>query len=409
MAKTSRHSHANVQTSHAARLPLLDRAARLIGLRLDEFLAYEPFLASPDRVYELHEMRIAAKRLRYTMEIFQDAYTLHTRVGAEFAQSLEAVKAIQEYLGALHDADVLVPRLLEHLGYILRDGYGTHSSEEDSRKDSQKEGFDTEGFDMEGRPIAGVHRVDYDACRGLLNLCTQTRDGRDASYGQLLEAWRTMKAARQFDRLRDLLTGKGIKEETSRQAGKENAVTGENAFGDGMVPASALPALSLPAASSQDVSKETFQATFQESSQDTSARTAKETDAHDAVNRQNAQVRRAPGEPGHVAAARRRANAERGGQGNGESGSEGRGSGSRKPDRGEPKAEQAGETSEGNADQSTAQTVDGAFVIRDAKHADRAAKHAARVGGSKSTRGKDGGKNARPRSATRRKDASRPA
>ncbi len=390
MAKPSRHSHAPTPDD-AARLPLLVNAARLIGLRLDEFLAYEPFLASPDSVYELHEMRIAAKRLRYTMEIFQDAYTLHTNAGGEFAQSLEAVKTIQEHLGALHDADVLVPRLLEHLDYILRDGYGTHSS------------------DMEGRPIAGVHRVSYDACRGLLTLCTQTRDGRDASYGQLLEAWGAMKAARQFDRLRDLLTSEEEKEE--KEQGKkrggleENTVMGESASVDSIVPES-----SLSAAPSEDTAQKISTGNHKETSERT-ASTAKETDAHDAANRQNAQVRRAPGEPGHVAAARRRANAERGGQSNGQSGSGARGNGDRRPDGGKPKAEQAGKTSEGTADADRA--AEGAFTVRDARRADRAARSKStrgNSGGGKNASGKDGsGKNARPRSSARRKDASRPA
>jgi CHAD domain-containing protein len=45
-----------------------------IQKRLDEFLFFEVFLFDPSRKEELHQMRIAAKRLRYTLEIFSKLY-----------------------------------------------------------------------------------------------------------------------------------------------------------------------------------------------------------------------------------------------------------------------------------------------------------------------------------------------
>jgi hypothetical protein len=66
---------------------------------------FAPAIRDPANVEELHNMRIAAKRLRYTMELFAPVFD------KEFAQTLKVVEDIQERLGAIHDADVIVPLL----------------------------------------------------------------------------------------------------------------------------------------------------------------------------------------------------------------------------------------------------------------------------------------------------------
>ena len=69
----------------------------------------EADINDPDRVAELHAMRIAAKRLRYTMELFAPFYS------DDFRAAITHVKKIQEQLGNIHDADVLVPQLAAYL------------------------------------------------------------------------------------------------------------------------------------------------------------------------------------------------------------------------------------------------------------------------------------------------------
>jgi hypothetical protein len=164
--------------------PLIVNAALILGTRLGEMLAYESALSDPDRVYELHQMRIAAKRLRYTMEMFQDAYEAFSRFGKPFAAATDEIKQLQEHLGELHDADVLAPQLTEHLARLLKPGYGT---------------------DKRGEPVVGVHHVDFDACQGLLTLCQEIRTQRDARYRQLLEHWEQLQAQDYFGKLRALL------------------------------------------------------------------------------------------------------------------------------------------------------------------------------------------------------------
>jgi CHAD domain-containing protein len=89
---------------------LHQRAAEAIRLRLEELLAYEPHIVHPERVAELHQMRIAAKHLRYTLEVFEPLYDRALR------KPIKIVKEIQELLGEVHDCDVwidYVPQFIE--------------------------------------------------------------------------------------------------------------------------------------------------------------------------------------------------------------------------------------------------------------------------------------------------------
>lgn len=73
-----------------------------IQSHLDEFLFFEVFIFDPGREKELHQMRIAAKKLRYSLEVFSDLYNHET----DFA--LDIARQSQEILGQIHDADVWI-------------------------------------------------------------------------------------------------------------------------------------------------------------------------------------------------------------------------------------------------------------------------------------------------------------
>lgn len=92
--------HARVYEIDALPTDLYARAGEAIRLRLEEFLAYEPHVAHPDRAAELHAMRIAAKHLRYTLEVFEAVY------GSTLRKPLKVLKEIQDLLGDIHDCDV---------------------------------------------------------------------------------------------------------------------------------------------------------------------------------------------------------------------------------------------------------------------------------------------------------------
>lgn len=85
-----------------------------IQSRLDEFLFYEVFIFNPNRISELHQMRIKAKRLRYALEVFSELYQLET----DFA--LDITRQVQEYLGNIHDCDVWISFLPEFMEKEMR-------------------------------------------------------------------------------------------------------------------------------------------------------------------------------------------------------------------------------------------------------------------------------------------------
>ena len=66
--------------------------------------AYAPALPGAD-VPTLHALRIEGKRLRYVLEFFEEPF------GPGAAEVIEIVTALQDHLGALHDADVTCGRL----------------------------------------------------------------------------------------------------------------------------------------------------------------------------------------------------------------------------------------------------------------------------------------------------------
>jgi len=56
--------------------PFRENAARIVRTRLDELYSFDPAIRDPRNVTELHDMRIAAKRLRYVLEIVGFAFGL---------------------------------------------------------------------------------------------------------------------------------------------------------------------------------------------------------------------------------------------------------------------------------------------------------------------------------------------
>jgi hypothetical protein len=69
-------------------------------VRAAEFYSWEPAIDDDARVKDLHQLRISAKRLRYTLELFRDLF------GETGERSIERVREVQEQLGTLHDIEV---------------------------------------------------------------------------------------------------------------------------------------------------------------------------------------------------------------------------------------------------------------------------------------------------------------
>jgi CHAD domain-containing protein len=99
-------------SSAAAKRPsraLLKRARKYVLAAAEELTSHQDSLAEPQQIARHHEMRIAAKRLRYTMEVFRPAYD------GELDGQIDSVKDVQTLLGEVHDCDLWIERLANFL------------------------------------------------------------------------------------------------------------------------------------------------------------------------------------------------------------------------------------------------------------------------------------------------------
>ncbi len=93
--------------------PVVENLDRIVRVRLAELLAFMPRAADPAQVEALHDMRIAAKRLRYILEIAHPCFGDYART------AVNRVKDLQELLGELHDCDVQSEGLEAFLGDLV--------------------------------------------------------------------------------------------------------------------------------------------------------------------------------------------------------------------------------------------------------------------------------------------------
>src|ERR671910_2435 len=98
--------------------PLDANARKIIDVRVAEFFSHTPHVedAAPSETSEaseaseaLHDLRIAAKRLRYTLELFDDL------LGKRGKAQIKRLKAIQDELGELHNHDVQIALIEDEL------------------------------------------------------------------------------------------------------------------------------------------------------------------------------------------------------------------------------------------------------------------------------------------------------
>jgi CHAD domain-containing protein len=96
--------------------PLRSNAVRIVLTRLEELRSFAPAALEPSATATQHDMRIAAKRLRYVLEIVGPCF------GAEAKAARDVAKRLQSVLGDIHDCDVMLPRTagIESLQDLLR-------------------------------------------------------------------------------------------------------------------------------------------------------------------------------------------------------------------------------------------------------------------------------------------------
>jgi CHAD domain len=92
--------------------PLVENAARIIATRLDEMRSFAPAALDRDASREQHDLRIAAKRLRYVLEVAGFPF------GGPADDARRRARDIQSVLGDLHDCDVMLPTIEAHIAAL---------------------------------------------------------------------------------------------------------------------------------------------------------------------------------------------------------------------------------------------------------------------------------------------------
>ncbi len=154
--------------------PLADDAERIVAVRLDELVGFVPAVLRPEEVEQLHDMRIAAKRLRYVLEVCAEpCFGPYARTAAR------RVKELQDLLGEIHDCDVTGPRVLA-LVDELRGADAAHLVERAGDAD-----------DLDPALAAGLPHAE--AWRGLEALAVHLRARRRLLFSRFLAFWRDLE------------------------------------------------------------------------------------------------------------------------------------------------------------------------------------------------------------------------
>jgi hypothetical protein len=174
--------------------PLAGNAERIVRTRLDELLGFMPRASDEDEVVALHDMRIAAKRLRYVLEVTGPCF------GPYANTAVRLVKDLQDLLGEIHDCDVQLPEVAAFLAELT----GADAAELVAR---------TTGDDVD--PVALRRLPNRATYAGLVALQVYLRARRDHLFRRFLAFWDELERREFRTRLESALSerpGGGIME-----------------------------------------------------------------------------------------------------------------------------------------------------------------------------------------------------
>jgi len=197
---------------------LADNAQRIVLVRLDELRSFIPKALEPGQVEALHDMRIAAKRLRYVLEV-----TAEPCFGPYAASAVKRARELQDLLGEIHDCDVQLPRVRALVDELR---------EADAAEARARAG---DAEDLIPRHASGTaHATAY---RGLEALSIHLIARRRLLFDRFVELWTRLEREGFAGRLQHAL---GERPEPAP------AVTPPSQNGNGAVPAEARPSVPAP-------------------------------------------------------------------------------------------------------------------------------------------------------------------
>lgn len=162
--------------------PLARNAATIVRVRLDELRAFAPAALEEERGADQHDMRIAAKRLRYILEATGFCF------GSAGAEARSRAKELQDILGELHDCDEMLPRVERHVADLRA---------EDAASVRARAGAGAEDLDP-ALAARAPHRTAY---RGLEVLAVYFDSRRRLLFERFAAFWAEQEEAGTWDRL----------------------------------------------------------------------------------------------------------------------------------------------------------------------------------------------------------------
>ncbi len=135
-----------------------------ISFRLDDFLAMERYVHVEKEKLKHHEIRIYAKKLRYTMETFSSLYS------DSLSKEIATIKAFQDVLGEMHDCDVWI----DYIPKFIEKAKANPKSKMDTKTEVT-----------------------------LLNFLVYIKEQRKAHYKEFVHLWNENKATNFFDTIRE--------------------------------------------------------------------------------------------------------------------------------------------------------------------------------------------------------------
>jgi CHAD domain-containing protein len=112
-------------------MPMREAAARTVEVRAKEVFSFAGAVLDTDDIERVHDMRVATRRLRAALEVFQPCFPKR-----ELGHALRDVKRLADALGARRDPDVAlaaVERVAQ--GLDAADRPGIESFEDELRAD----------------------------------------------------------------------------------------------------------------------------------------------------------------------------------------------------------------------------------------------------------------------------------
>jgi hypothetical protein len=154
---------------------VIDNARRILAVRIAEFYSFGPIVPHPELAEALHDLRISAKRLRYTLELFRPQF------GKAGERQINRVKSIQETLGTLHDHDVRIDLIGDELSRLMVE------QSQQMRSDIS----DASPDELAGIAAVALRPPPDDPRRGLIALLGREHAARRSAYVRFREVWDT--------------------------------------------------------------------------------------------------------------------------------------------------------------------------------------------------------------------------